>query len=132
MIVELIMTLLLLSFIIKPVLVESEDASGRKTTKVQWELPMSQLLAQVGDFQHLIDRSWAGLDSHFGYAGPSMGDRAGRLMQGTLQNGVVLMTAGYVDADGRFTADGNAGRFEDAAKGMSVAFYDAAREGMRR
>jgi len=132
MIVEMVMTLLLLSFVFKPALVENEDISGGRTTRAEWELPMAQLAAQIGDLQHLIDRSWSGLDAHFGYTGPGMGERAGRLMQSSLQNGVVLMTAGYVDANGRFVADGNASRFEDAAKGMSVAFYDAAREGMRR
>ena len=134
MIMELIMALLVLSFVIRPVLVEKEDDSGGRTTKLEWELPMAQLLAQVGDFQHLIDRSWAGLDREFGYNGPSMGERAGRLMTASLKNGVGLITAGFVDTNGRFTGDfsNNAARFEESAKGMSVAFYDAAREGMRR
>ena len=134
MIMEALMALLVLGFIVHPVCVEHDDEWGDRTTKVEWELPMAQLLAQVTNFEGLIDRSWAGLDRQFGYHGPSMGARAGALMTESLKNGVVLMTGGFVDQQGRFTGDfsNNAGNFEDAAKGMCTAYYNAAREGMRR
>lgn len=134
MIMEIIMALVVLGFIIHPTFVKHQNDRGDETTSVEWELPMAKLLAQVGDFQNLIDRSWEGMDGHFGYHGPSMGERAGRLMTASLQNGVVLMTAGFVDQQGGVTADfsNNAQNFQNAAEGMCTAYYDAAREGMAR
>lgn len=133
MIVELIIALLVLSLIIHPVFVEEENEMGQRTTKVEWELPMAKLLAQVGNFENLIDRSWAGLDRQFGYTGGTKVN-TGKFMRDSLQNGIVMMTAGFVNKDGRFTGDisSNTANFEDASKGMVTAFYDAAQEGMRR
>jgi hypothetical protein len=134
MIMEALMALAVLGFIVRPAFVERENESGGRTTKLEWELPISQFLGQLGNLRGLIDQSWAGLDRQFGYRGSPMGERAGTLMTESLQNAMALMTAGFVDRQGRFTGDfsNNAGNFEDAAKGMCTAYYNAAREGMRR
>ena len=127
------MALLVLSLIIHPVFVEEENELGQRTTKVEWELPMAKLLAQVGDFESIIDRSWAGLDRQFNYTGGTKVS-TGKFMRESLQNGVVMMTAGFVNKEGRFTGDlnNNVANFQDASQGMVTAFYDAAIEGMRR
>jgi len=133
-VVEIIIALLVLGFIVHPVFVEGHDHHGRRTTIVEWEFPMNEVLAQMGDIGGLIDRSWEGLDRKFGYTGPKMGDQAVRLMSSSLQNGVVLMTAGFVNKQGRVTTrfQDNAANFEDAAKGFVLACYNAAQEGMSR
>lgn len=133
MVMELIIALLVLSLIIHPVFVEEENELGQRTTRIQWELPMAQLLAQVGNFEGLIDKSWAGMDRQFGYTGGTRVN-TGQFMRDSLQNGIVLMTAGFVDKDGRFTGDmnNNTANFEEASRGMVTAFYDAAMDGMRR
>ncbi len=132
--IELLISLLVLSFIIRPTFVQTEDMWGERTTQVEWELPMAELVAHVGNLQSFIDQSWAGLDRQFGYKGPSMGAAAGKLMVASLKNGVPLMTAGFVDSDGRFTGDfsNNLETFQTAAEGMTTAYYVAAMEGMER
>lgn len=131
MLMEIIMALVVLSFIIRPVFVEHQNEFGERTTTVQFELPMAKMLDQVGNLKGLIDKSWANMDRQFGYHGNSVD--IGRLMTQTLKHGVVLMTAGFVDQDGRWATDINnhPKRFENSAKGACVAFYDAARQGMR-
>ncbi len=133
MLMELLVAIFVLSLIIHPVFVEEENEMGQRTTKIQWELPMAKMLAQIGDFEGMIDKSWAGLDRKFGYTGGNQVS-TGKLMRESLQNGIVLMTAGFIDKNGRFTGDmnNNMANFEEGSKGMVTAFYDAAVEGMRR
>lgn len=133
MLMELLIAIVVLSLIIHPVFVEQVDEMGQRTTKVEWELPMAKLLAQVGNFEGLIDKSWAGLDRQFGYTGGTRVN-TGKFMRESLQNGLVVMTAGFVDRNGRFTGDinNNMSNFEEGSKGMVTAFYDAAMEGMKR
>lgn len=128
---EILTALIVLSFIVRPTFVQQENEFGERTTTLAFEMPMAQMLSQLGDFKGLIDRSWAHMDRQFGYRGNSVD--VVRLMGESLRHGVVLMTAGFVDTDGRWSGNGrnNADRFENSAKGICVAFYDAAREGMR-
>jgi hypothetical protein len=140
LIAEILMAIIVLSFIIHPVFVESYNNRGEKITRLQWELPMAKMLSQITDLEGLIKASWAGLDRQFGYKG-GMPANTGKLMRETLQNGIVLMTAGFVDKNGRISTgitgdidegdiSTNVANFDAAAKGFISAFYDAAREGM--
>lgn len=130
--VELIVALIVLSFIFRPVLVENQDDEGRRYTTVEWELPMAKLLDQVGDLEKVIDKTWAGMDRKFGYTGGTK-VKMGEFIRQSLQNGVVLMTAGFVDKNGRWTGNfsNNMENFEEASKGMVTAYYDAAAQGMK-
>ena len=128
---DILWAIIALSFIIRPSFVERENYVGERTTSLEWELPMAQFIEYIGDFDKVIARSWKGLDSDFGYRGNAV--NPGRLMSATAKNGIVIMTAGFVDTNGRFTGNfvNNIDNYEVATQNMAVAFYDTAMEGMR-
>jgi hypothetical protein len=132
MLMDSIIGLLVLGFIAHPVWVEDYNDYGERTTRMEWELPMFQLLSYIDNFEGLIDQSWAGMDRAFGYTGPKMSELALPLMRETVQNGVVIMTAGLVDRQGHFSGNFNTAprSYERASKAQAVAFYETARAGM--
>ena len=127
------MALILLSFIVRPVFVEQQYADGHVEKTVAWQLPMAEMLAQIGGLEQWIDRSWAPMDARFGYTG-GMRVNVGKFMRESLQNGLVLMTAGMVNSEGRVETNfsKNIQNFDRASKGMVTAYYNAAQEGMAR
>jgi hypothetical protein len=126
---ELLMVILVISLIFRPVVVEQENAWGERSTTLEWEMPMAQLLAQVSSFEAIIDRSWEGMDRKFGYTKGSK-VQVGALMRNVAQNGVTVMTAGFVDTNGRWSQN-NIDNYQRAVEGTAVAFYNATMEGIR-
>jgi len=127
---EIIMALIVLGFIVRPVMVDSCNEWGDRTTKIEWELPMAQLLDYIGNLEGLIADSWRGIDADFGHSNGTRSPVA--LMKSAAQNGIVIMTAGFVDTKGNFTGDfnNNIENYQYATEGLATAFYDSAMEGM--
>lgn len=132
MLFDSIIALVVLGFLIRPELVQEYNEEGVLTTTIELTFPMTDFLAYIDNFGTLIDRTWAGMDADFNYTGPKMSELALPLMRATAQNGISMMTAGFVDRDGTLNTDLNdwTGTYEDATKAQAVAFYETARAGM--
>lgn len=129
---EIVMALIVLGFIIRPSLVETCDQWGERSTTVEWELPMAELLDYVSDLEGMIQDTWVNIDADFGQKSGVRSSR--KLLRAAARNSLTLATAGFVDQNGQFTGDfsNNMENYQYATEAMAVAFYDSAMEGMAR
>jgi hypothetical protein len=132
-VLEVILALLCLGLVLRPVDRQaSEGFAAARESSSGWQVDMSGLMSYLQGLPAKIESKWQGLDRKFGYTRGTPVN-VGALMERTAKHSLPLVTAGFVDSNGVVTVntDQSMDNFERGMQGVALAFFDAAREGMR-